>query len=331
MRRTTGLLCIPLAVATAIVLVGAGSGAIRQKEAAREDMQQRLDAFVPPPEAKVVDSVPGLEGPSGETLSPNFLDIGRVWVTPESVAQVRSWVEAHVPPNAGPIGTGYSGSRGDITWDYDYFLPELKGVARERQLEVSVTAHGAGSALRADAQAVWVEQRPTEEKIPPIARVLEIERTHEHGGREKATVRGARAIQLARLINGFGIIQPGTSSCTQPGQQAEIELTFHRHADTGALAEARFPWPMSNCDFLELKIGGKRRPGLEEAWILHRHLHPILARMAKRSATRRRGALDSARPISENGGLTRPAARFMDDLNPETRLPPREPNPDAAL
>jgi hypothetical protein len=259
--------------------LSSSSGRPGPEEAARVDIQRRLNWFVPPPGAEEVDGVLQLPGPPSEPVTPNYLDASRAWVTPESTAEVDAWLKAHPPHRSRLIEYG-SGSGSS---DRGYVWGDLAGTANERWLKVSFAANGEGTALRADSQAVWIEPRPKGEELPADARFLEVRRTRVNGETERMTVRGVDVQRLANLIDGFGIVQPGETSCTEPGPQSLIWLSFRREPDGGEAASARFPWPMSNCDNLKMTIGGRREPALEEAWILYRRLQPIFDQMAKRA------------------------------------------------
>jgi hypothetical protein len=279
MKRLAFLLVVPLAIVAAIVVARARTPAPGPEDAARASLGELLDGFPPPPEAREVDSAPGLEGSGSAIRSKNYVHLQRAWVTPESVDEVLAWAVHHHPPHTEGIGTGSSGGAGRTIDRRVFYIGGESSSARARSLEISVTADGGETSVRAQAKGVWIEPRQAAERIPDDVGLVEVERTHRHGGHpETAVLRGAEAERIVALVNGFGIVQPGETSCLQIRPKVDFHLSFRRAADDPALAEADFAWPMSNCEFLELRLPGKgRQPALEEAWVLHRNLVPLLS------------------------------------------------------
>jgi len=274
-------LVLPMALSAGSQAAGPASTAARAP--ARADAQKRLDSYVPPPGSRRVGALPkrlGLSSPLYTRGSPNFLDLHAFWVVPEPLEAVRRYLQEDVPPGTELVTEGEEGDRGGVyRWDYAYEWPELDEVAG-RSLLVGVVALGSGeAAIRADAQAIWLEPRPASERIPAAARILEVSRTFA-GRTRSATLRKPQAVAaIARLIDGFGIVQrEGPHSCTLvPREQAIIRLVFRAIPGGPVLAETEQKSPASSCDVLALTIRGKQQRPLLEGWALRHRLRRILS------------------------------------------------------
>ncbi len=273
-----------LAPALSATVQAAGPTSTAARAPALADARKRLDSYVPPPGSRRVAALPEslrLSSPSYTLGSPNFLDVHAFWVVPEPVEAVRRYLEENIPPDTRLVSEGEEGDRGGVyRWDYAYEWPELAEVADGRSLLVGAVAKGPGeAAIRADAQAIWLEPRPPSEQIPAAARILEVSRTL--AGRTKSTtLRKPRTVAaIAKLIDGFGIVQrEGSHSCTLiPKEQSIIRLVFRAAPDGPALAETKQKSPASSCDVLALTIRGKPRRPLLEGWRLQHRLRRVLA------------------------------------------------------
>jgi len=273
-----------LALALSAAVQAAGPTSTAARVPALADARKRLNSFVPPPGSQRVGALPKslrLTSPLYTRGSPNFLDLHAFWIVPEPVEATRRYLEENVPTGTKLGSEGEEGDRSGVyRWDYAYEWPELAEVADGRSLLVGVVARGSGeAAIRADAQATWLEPRPASERIPAAARILEVSRTRA-GRTRSTTLRQPRAVTaIARLIDGFGIVQrEGPHSCTLvPQEQATIRLVFRAAPGGRVLAETEQKSPASSCDVLALTIRGKPQRPLLEGWVLRRRLRPILA------------------------------------------------------
>jgi hypothetical protein len=289
MRRISAFGAIAIATLVLALAPSAGSRAAgptstAARAPARADAQKRLDSYVPPPGSRRVGALPKslrLSSPLYTRGSPNFLDLHAFWVVPEPLEAVRRYLQENIPPGTELVTEGEEGDRGGVyRWDYAYEWPELDEVADGRSLLVGVVAMGSGeAAIRADAQAIWLEPRPASERIPAAARILEVSRTFA-GKTKSATLRKPRAVAaIAGLIDGFGIVQrEGPHSCTLvPQEQAIIRLVFRAAPGGPVLAETGQKSPASSCDVLALTIRGKQQRPLLEGWVLRHRLRRILS------------------------------------------------------
>ena len=115
--------------------------------------------------------------------------------------------------------------------------------------------------MRADAEVVWITQRPASERIP-AARLLVVSAPPAAGA--SSTGRGAafrpvsitlrpRIDAVIRLLNGFAVTQPGVVSCPAFGVTAhQVKLAFFsRPGDKSPAAVAQFAPGLAGIDYAE--------------------------------------------------------------------------------
>lgn len=300
MRKRLLLLLIPLTAAAVVVFVGVGVGVGGAAEtgterATREDANQRLDSFVPPPAAEEVGStgtiIDGFGAERGDE-DPRFIAADRLWVDPEPVGRVMRWLRAAAPAGSRLVSTGGGGvgvraaHEPGAYWQFGYWWPDQKGVAEERKLEVTVTRHGTGTAIRAESEADWVEPRPASELIPAGVSAIEIDREglvgpkyvpHRSGLVEHGSIRSrSKVASIVALVNGLEVVQPRRIMCPLEAPRAVIRLRFLRGVADRPVAVTTMEWPMGPCKVLSLKIEGEPQRPLSEGWLLHRRIGRML-------------------------------------------------------
>jgi hypothetical protein len=143
--------------------------------------------------------------------------------------------------------------------------PALPGVLSTRWLVLTATQLPHGStALRADAQVVWVTPRSSSDRIPAGARRLNVSVTSELKGNLAPqlpfSIGSAKRIEgVVALLNSLPAAQPGTRSCPEdPG--IRVRLAFYPKSTASPLAVARIdPY---GCGGVQLTIGGRPQPPL---------------------------------------------------------------------
>ena len=63
------------------------------------------------------------------------------------------------------------------SWTSVFALPAVPDVLTQRELVVLAVRSGSQTAIRVDAQVVWLPARPVAERVPPAARVLTVTRS----------------------------------------------------------------------------------------------------------------------------------------------------------
>lgn len=138
-------------------------------------------------------------------------------------------------------------------------------VADDRELLAGVVARpGGGSALRADAQATYVEPKPKGERIPAGAGYLEAEEVLGHKVRVVGTTNEAKIEATAKLIDDFRILQRnGPEECGFiPSEQVILKGTFRSSPGGPILAETEQRLPAGFCDYIGLTIRGRKARAL---------------------------------------------------------------------
>jgi hypothetical protein len=198
------------------------------------------------------------------------------WTVPGDPQSVIDAIAADPPAEARQDGTGSGGNSrtGASELDADYRWPGRAGVLGARLLRVTVTSIGGGlTGVLAQSQSVWIVPRPASERIPAATRIVQISSAvpgTADGGRPTITRRG-QVGRIVALVNRLPIVQPGATGC--PGLMLPaktITMTFRARVGGVALAVLRYvdyrPWKTaysSECEPVQLSIGGRRRPALD--------------------------------------------------------------------
>lgn len=220
---------------------------------------------VPPPEAGGM-----LDGPPFAPATPDVVDQHAIWVVPRTIHQVLGWVRTHLPAQAkSSVSKDITGGRKVLENEAESFgWPPIQGVLASREVFLSAVRLPNGStALRADAQVVWITPRSPSEVIPAGARVVRIVE-HTGGPRrlttgKPVTITALGKIALLRgLVNALPVGQPGTEACpSDSGNYVAIMFYKRRGGKPLATADA----DPEGCGGVALTIDGKREPQLEGA------------------------------------------------------------------
>jgi hypothetical protein len=228
-----------------------------------------------PAEAGSLLAAPGF-GPPG---TPNAVDERAWWIVPVTPAETLAYICAHLPPDTTQpmtFGGGLTGPNVPENMIAAFTWPGNAGT-----LAVWVVRQTNGStALRMDAEIVWVTPRPaTTERIPAGARLLTIS-VHKTGptltgikSKRPAVLRRlpsrvtsiARIQKVVALLNELRVHQPGIRHCPmEPG--ANIQLSFYTSPSASPLAIADVN--TAGCGGVSLTIDGMAEPELEGGWPL---------------------------------------------------------------
>jgi len=227
-----------------------------------------------PAEAGSLLAAPGF-GPPG---TPNAVDEHAWWLVPATPAETLAYICAHLPPDTTQpmtVSGGLTGSNLPENMITGFTWPGNAGT-----LAVWVVRQANGStALRMDAEIVWVTPRPATARIPAGAHLLTIS-AHKTG----PTLRGitsnrptllrrlpsrvtsiARINKVVALLNELRVDQPGIRHCPmEPG--ASVQLSFYTRPGASALAAADID--TAGCGGVSLTIDGIAEPELEGGWPL---------------------------------------------------------------
>ncbi len=270
MKAIAGLVVALGAIAAGALTASAGTSPSAANEvAARTDAAALLARLTLPAGAQSSAAEPSgagaaLANPGDRPATPNLVDDHGWWVVPGRPAAVLAFIKQHRPAGSrldetgsGNIGPGY-GVAG-FSW------PARARVLSTRRLVVEVVAlSGASTALRADAQAVWMTSRPASERVARAVDRLEV--TVVKGTRTTQgplTFTHSRQLKRVRsLINALPAAQPGVSAC--PADFAiRVRLAFYSAHSVRPLAVALVdPY---GCEGVQLTIKGTPQPPLASA------------------------------------------------------------------
>lgn len=147
-----------------------------------------------------------------------------------------------------------------------FSLPPVAGVLDSRQLIVEVVGDGAGTAVRVDAQVIWLPTRPASEHVPARATAVTIAMDigMNQGSRKPpapVTITDpAKVSKLAALINGLPRTTGEIYSCPADFGDS-LTLTFRAGPQGPSLAVATVD--LSGCEGVALTVGGQPQPALQ--------------------------------------------------------------------
>ena len=225
-----------------------------------------------------------LTAPEELAATPDVVTATQWWTAPGQPTSVLAWVRAHVPAgfSLGGSGSGGYNQPGGVApvpepsvqhpyvWFDQFSLPVVSGVLIQRWLLVTVAAHGHGqTAMRVDAQVVWLPARPAGERIPPDARVVTVTPVFGLDPDKKleplkpafTVTDPAKVARIVAVIDSLAIFPPGTYSCPIDFG-AEMRLTFR--TSPGGPVVARLTAEYGGCGVVSVSIGGRSMPALSD-------------------------------------------------------------------
>jgi hypothetical protein len=228
-----------------------------------------------PPEAGSLLAGPGY----GPPATPNAVDEHAWWLVPVTPTETLAYICAHLPPGTTrpSSGTGLGGPNVPENTISGFAWPGSPG-----SLVVWVVRLANGStALRVDAQVVWVTPRPASERIPAGARLLTIGVHEPRGARGAGSIESMRRAVLGRLpsrvtsiariekivalLNELRVHQPGVRHCPR-GFGGSVQLDFYTSPSASPLAVTDIT--AEGCGGVSLMIDGMAEPELEGGWDL---------------------------------------------------------------
>jgi hypothetical protein len=187
---------------------------------------------------------------------------------------------AHHPAGVAAAVVGARTTSGVVNSEYGQLVwPTIPGVLSTRSVIVDVVQLPDGStALRADAQVVWVTPRPPSERTPPGSHLLRVSLV---GGfnrdrlkQRPFTVTAKKRIhEIVALLNSLPAEQPGLRSCPADfGIRVRLALYAKRGVRPLAVAEA----DPSGCGGVGLSLGDTEQPRLEGGISLVQKVQKVL-------------------------------------------------------
>jgi hypothetical protein len=272
-------LCGVASVLAALCLAVASSAGASEAEAVA-DAEARLASIALPPGAIPVGERPDgitLDGPPLAPSSPNFVDRGGWWVLSGSPADVLAWFRANPPGGTTQRISGGGAGPGGAEFSYQGFeWPATAALSWRTAFVAAASRPEGGTALRIDAQAIWLEQHPSSERIPARARFLEVEWSRPNGHDSTASSSNARFVRsVAAELDELPIAQPGVIHCPMlRSDRPTVTLRFRRRVGGPVLSEAGQSLPAGVCSPMSLTIRGSSQAPLTGAG-------PVIARLRK--------------------------------------------------
>jgi hypothetical protein len=229
---------------------------------AEQDAAAILAAFVPPSGARhLAAPPPGLKSPSGLPATPDLVDKAGWWQVAGAPQQVLDLAKAHVPHRFTLSGWGTLDRGAGPIWSDTFDLPAVPGVLLSRQLTVDATSAGSGqTAIRVDAQVIWVPARAPGERIPAGVTAVALSLSAGTNTRPPATVTDQGTVsKLEALIDGLPRFPAGAYSCPMDDGD-RLVLTFRAGRSGPARAVATVS--LAGCEGVNLTVGGQQQPGL---------------------------------------------------------------------
>jgi hypothetical protein len=245
------------------------------RQRAVADAARIMASFPRPPGAVRTGPIASLNQSGARPVIPDLASVTRWWRVSGRPQEVLAWIRAHLPPGFTPAGTGVGtgtsadASTGSGWWTSVFALPAVPDVLTQRELVVLAVRSGSQTAIRVDAQVVWLPARPVAERVPPAARVLTVapvfgfnpDPRAERLDRAFTVTDPATVARIAAVVNGLTRFPGGTFSC--PAESGgQMRLTFLTRP--GGPVVARLTAQYGGCGVVSVRIGGRDMPGLSE-------------------------------------------------------------------
>lgn len=191
--------------------------------------------------------------------TPNLVEAHRFWVVSGDPNTVLTWVDKHPPTGSQANQSGAEGTSHGVTMSWTgFWLGPATAALSYRELVVTVARARSGrTAVRGDAQVVWVTVRPGWERVPQSARFVAI--TARGRSSRSLSVAGATARQVVGLVNALPAAQPGAFACPADAGPL-VSMRFRRARSRPPLAIVNADG--SGCGDVSFRLGNRRGPRL---------------------------------------------------------------------
>ena len=210
----------------------------------------------------------------GPPVTPSAVDEHAWWLVPASPEETLLYICTHLPAattSATIFEGGLTGPNIPENAIGALTVPGSPGTL----VVWTVRLPDGSTALRADAEVVWLTPRPASETIPSGARLMRIA-VHAPGwpggfepeplallARLPGQVTSVAQIdEIVSLLNGLDVSQPGVRSCPiERAANSNVELSFYANAGAAPLAVADIR--LEGCGGVDLTLAGVPQPSLE--------------------------------------------------------------------
>ncbi len=201
-------------------------------------------------------------GQGGVSTAPfvptNQIEAHSFWRVPGKPATVIAWFEAHPPRGAANSGKGSGGTGGaTLHWNTTFGYAPIPGRISWRAVTVTTSAaRGGGTAVRVDAQAVWVIPRPASAIVPDTVNRIEwSSATASYAADHTFTSRSA-VRRLVAALNAVPIARPVPGNFCFPTQAGLHGFRFVLLSPGRTAPVAVATW--TGCGTVALDIAAKR-------------------------------------------------------------------------
>jgi hypothetical protein len=238
-----------------------------QKRIAQSAAGRLLGAFHAPPGAQRSAKDPGpvalFGNPAQRPATPNLVDKHEFFRVPGPTDEALNWVQAHLPAGAHQVTSGSANTPGAAsTFFVAYAMRAGNRAIASRQLLVAVANLHGGTAMRVDAQVIWLTTRPASERIPAGVRSVRIvaQRPGQPASAPQTVTDAADVARIVSLVDRLPAAQPGAYSCpADPGPLVDLGF-ISGGANPRRLATAQAD--AGGCGGVSLSIGGRAQPAL---------------------------------------------------------------------
>jgi hypothetical protein len=243
------------------------TGPASPRQRAVADAARIMASFPRPPGAVRTGPIASLTQSGARPVTPDLASATRWWRVPGRPQEVLAWIRAHLLPGFTSAGTGVGTGSG--WWTRVFALPAVPDVLTQRELVVLAVRSGSQTAIRVDAQVVWLPARPVTERVPPAARVLTVTPVFgfnpapraERLDRAFTVTDPATVARIAAVVNGLTRFPGGAFSC--PAESGgQMRLTFFTRP--GGPVVTRLTAEYGGCGVVSVRIDGRDMPGLNE-------------------------------------------------------------------
>ena len=152
--------------------------------------------------------------------TPCLVAVSAFWTATGSWADTQTWITAHPPAGTACANLGTSGQWATVTSRFelcDTTCPPEVLYSCDVLVTTAAGSAGAGTAIRVDAQVVWLPSKPIDERVPSDDRVVTV--SAYLAGRRSSPL-SSRTLtdtpsvsDLARLVDDLAAAVPGARSC----------------------------------------------------------------------------------------------------------------------
>ena len=266
------------------------------QQRAASDAADMLAAFIPPSHAVRTARLPvsWLAQPPSQPGSPDVVIRTSWWRVTGQPQAVLAWIQAHKPAGfsaggGGSTGVAPPGSHPTFPpgplrvsgrmWFADFSLPDIPGVLLNRELIAAVAADGPGqTAIRVDAEVLWVPAKTAAERIPAGTRVVTItpitgDVAPAAADHQVTITDRTRSARIAAAVNALPLNPRVDWMECGPGPGPGMRLTFRATATGPVLAVVTAYREL--CPVVQVVVGGKKMPLLEGAGTLFQQVMTI--------------------------------------------------------